>query len=59
MEVAVDHGLMSGMLFAGVVMSVIPIIVSIGIMVAIWRSHMAVRGIEDGSISPPPKPPAD
>ncbi|MEX2572180.1 MAG: hypothetical protein WD737_12845 [Gemmatimonadota bacterium] len=54
-----DHGLMSGMLFAGVVMSVIPIIVSIGIMVAIWRSHMAVRGIEDGSISPPPKPPAD
>jgi hypothetical protein len=44
-----NHGLMNGMFWAGVLISAIPVIASIGAAVLIWRAWQAERIREEAA----------
>ena len=46
-----NHGLMSGMFWAGVLISAIPVIATIGAVVLVWRAVRAERIAEASDVA--------
>jgi hypothetical protein len=42
-----NHGMMQGMFWGGLVMAIPPVVLGIGLAIYIWRQHRAVRRAEE------------